>query len=742
VSARRRDITGPYTVTARHASPVVRRPRAILARARTPCAAHPARAAQSALMPAARPLNTGVAMGGFRPIPFSVLCRRMLREAERGGPIFDLPARRFVLGAGGHDVAVQVHGQRAATPLGPAAGPHTQLAQNIVLSWLAGGRTIELKTVQVKDDLEIARPCIDARTVGYNVEWSQELRLHESLDEYVKASMLLDILKASGHLAMDPAFGDTVFEASVGYDLRGIASEKVQGFLRGIADARAVIDRLRGEIPDEFSRFRDLDFRTRIASGVTLSTFHGCPPGEIEQVAELLARDDGLPVVIKLNPTLLGPRDLRRLLHDVLGYRDVVVPDAAFTRDLQWDDALALVDRARRRATARGVGFGIKLTNTLVVENRAGYLPASEKEAYLSGAPLHVLAIELVRRFRRNLGAELPISFSAGIDADNFSDAVALGLAPVTVCTDWLKAGGYGRAQRYFTELKSRMDEVGAKTREDFVLHAGGGARAALAKAGADPERLRACERALAAGTSLREAAGEALYARWVAEAAKLNSEAYADAIIRSPRYTAAANGRAPKKTGVHLTLLDCIACDKCIPVCPNDANFAFVLPEAEIPRVLLTKTAAGWTRRDEGALRLGHDHQIGNTADACNACGNCDVFCPEDGGPHKVKPRFFGSAAAFRANAKEDGLFVEREGARDRVLARVGGREVEVEVEGGRARFSGAGFAVRFDAADPEGSIEGEATVEVDLGLFRIVDGLRRAVLAAGASNFVSTAR
>ncbi|WP_250909195.1 DUF418 domain-containing protein, partial [Escherichia coli] len=42
-----------------------------------------------------------------------------------------------------------------ATPVGPAAGPHTQLAQNIVTSWLTGGRFIELKTVQILDRLEL-----------------------------------------------------------------------------------------------------------------------------------------------------------------------------------------------------------------------------------------------------------------------------------------------------------------------------------------------------------------------------------------------------------------------------------------------------------------------------------------------------------------------------------------------------------------------------------------------------------
>ena len=42
---------------------------------------------------------------------------------------------------------------------------------------------MELKTVQILDELEINRPCIDMQTIGYNIEWSQELKIAESLEE-------------------------------------------------------------------------------------------------------------------------------------------------------------------------------------------------------------------------------------------------------------------------------------------------------------------------------------------------------------------------------------------------------------------------------------------------------------------------------------------------------------------------------------------------------------------------------
>ncbi len=115
------------------------------------------------------------------PFPLHVLLGRIAREWRSRGRIFDLPAERFFDASAFPDLSVQFLGRRAATPLGPAAGPNSQLAENIVLAWLGGARIVELKTVQVLDELTISRPCIDMETVGYNVEWSQELRIGHDL---------------------------------------------------------------------------------------------------------------------------------------------------------------------------------------------------------------------------------------------------------------------------------------------------------------------------------------------------------------------------------------------------------------------------------------------------------------------------------------------------------------------------------------------------------------------------------
>lgn len=676
-------------------------------------------------------------MAELIPIPIGVLATRLFSELDLKKAAFDLPVRSFFPNGLIPDLSVGIHGHRASSPFGPAAGPHTQLAQNIVLSWLAGGRVIELKTVQIKDELVIPRPCIDMQTIGFNVEWSQELRLEQSLEEYVKASMLIDMMKASGLAA---EFGDCVFDMSVGYDLAGISSERVRAFMAGLLDATATVQRLRDQIPTSLGALRDLPFATRISDTITLSTFHGCPPEEIEAISAFLLKEVGLHVVVKLNPTLLGREEATELLRNRLGYAEPTIPDAAFEKDAKWEQVVGFVERLGTLARSLERGFGVKFSNTLLVNNHKTFFPPSEKEMYLSGAPLHVLAMLLVRRFRRTFGDRFPVSFSGGIDATNFADAVALGLKPVSVCSDLLKTGGYARGAKNLTNLVKRMNDVGAASIDDFALHAYGHAEAALKSLALAPALAANCRAALAARSDLRAAAGDA-FSDWVAAARLLNTETYVDRMLADPRYSAAQNAKPPKKVGTRLRLFDCLTCDKCIPVCPNNANFTFVVPKGSLAMERLVSSGSAWKVEPNGELTIGKPWQIGVFADACNECGNCDVFCPEDGGPYLSKPLFFGSVAAWADTPERDGFAFEPIGEGLRMHGRFNGRAFSVESVGSKLRYRGEGFDLCLDPADPGASAEGSAASPVDLTPLRIMELLRSAITDSNAINFVNAA-
>jgi putative selenate reductase len=558
----------------------------------------------------------------------------MLREAEREQKVFDLPARRFWRGSADLDLSVVVHGRRVANPAGPAAGPHGQMAQNILLSWLAGGRFLELKTVQANDRLTIPRPCIDMETVGYNVEWSQELRLAQSLREYVKGSMLIDVARAEGLLgrADDPARDEPVLDLSVGYDLAGVRSPAVRSWIASMKDARAEVESVRRRIPDELGRLRDLPFRTALSDQVTLSTFHGCPADEIEAIVRFLMEEMGLHVTVKLNPTLLGKEAVDGLLHDVLGYRDIETRAEDFAKDLQWEAALEVTDRLAERARALGRELRLKLSNTLVVRNHRRVFPTAEAVMYLSGPPLHVITMSLVERFRR-ARPEVPLSFSAGVDNRNFADCVALGLAPVTVCTDLLKPGGYGRLPKYLENLEERMRGLGTRTTGELRVAAALDPGAVVARLSADP---------------------------W-----------YRSGSLRPPR-----------KIGRHLALFDCLNCDKCLPACPNDANFAYEVEPLAKEYESYQAEGGRAVPVVEGRFEVRERHQIATFQDFCNDCGNCDTFCPEDGGPYLQKPRFFGSLEAWRCRSDRDGFFVRTCEGGHLMWGRLGGVTYRLEVD------------------------------------------------------------
>jgi len=154
----------------------------------------------------------------MRPIEFRNLMKWITEEFSNHQSIFgvsDFYTKK------NNNAVINVFEKKCEMPVGPAAGPHTQLAQNIVAAYLCGGRFFELKTVQKIDDLEIQKPCIDAEDEAYNTEWSSEFTVPGAYDEYLKAWVVLHFLQKKLFNTL-PKF---VFNMSVGYDLEGIKTQ-------------------------------------------------------------------------------------------------------------------------------------------------------------------------------------------------------------------------------------------------------------------------------------------------------------------------------------------------------------------------------------------------------------------------------------------------------------------------------------------------------------------------------------
>lgn len=405
----------------------------------------------------------------MRPVPFTELLNRIFGEFRNHGSIFSIDEEEFYQNNGKH--TIKVFREECATPLGPAAGPHTQLAQNIISSYLVGARFIELKTVQIMDTLEIAKPCIDARDEGYNTEWSTEFTLEKAYDEYVKAWIILHIIESlkEDKVVKTPSF---IFNMSVGYNLEGIKKEKMQIFIDSMIDAgkKDLFDKYIKEaeafLKDGGTDGTLYDGREKkaleslknisknICKSVTVSTMHGCPPGEIEAICSYLLEEKHLDTFVKLNPTLLG-YDTARSVLDSLGYNYVVLKRESFEHDLQFKDAVSMLHRLVEKGKKVGRGFGVKLTNTLGNVNDKEVLPGDER--YASGRVLLPLSTRVALLISKEFNGKMPISYSGGITAFSVGTLFSLGIHPLTLATDMLHPGGYEKMKQ-MCEICSNSD--------------------------------------------------------------------------------------------------------------------------------------------------------------------------------------------------------------------------------------------------------------------------------------------
>jgi putative selenate reductase len=204
-------------------------------------------------------------------------------------------------------------------------------------------------------------------------------------------------------------------------------------------------------------------------------------------------------------------------------------------------------------------------------------------------------------------------------------------------------------------------------------------------------------------------------------------------------RYRHSENTKEPRKIGSHLELFDCITCDKCVPVCPNDANFTLPLPPRAIEIRKLCRAKDAWQEVVEGTFEINEKHQIASFADFCNDCGNCDVFCPEDGGPYVVKPRFFGSLEDFQRFPHLDGFHIE--GPQEAVVmhARLAGEATRLERSQGGLVWSGEGFELGRSVAGTL-TVAGSTTRdELDLTLLAFMEALLDAALSPERINYVN---
>ena len=219
---------------------------------------------------------------------------------------------------------------------------------------------------------------------------------------------------------------------------------------------------------DKFQNFTREDIEaipSNVCNSATISTLHGCPPQEIESIANYLLTEKHLNTFVKCNPTLLG-YDFARKTMDEMGYDYMVFGDFHFRDDLQYEDAVPMLTRLMKLSEELGLEFGVKITNTFPVDVTRNELPS--EEMYMSGKALFPLSISLAAKLSAEFAGKLRISYSGGADYFNIDKIVGCGIWPVTMATTLLKTGGYQR----FTQVADKVEGICPKKWEGIDVDA------------------------------------------------------------------------------------------------------------------------------------------------------------------------------------------------------------------------------------------------------------------------------
>lgn len=379
----------------------------------------------------------------MKPLKFASLMEHICQEYKTKGTIFNVKNIHTYENA----PKLDIFDRQLENPLGVAAGPHTQLAQNIVACYAGGARFMELKTIQIMygEELGIARPCIRADDEAYNVEWSSEYCPADARDEYIKAWVACKVV------AQEFGLGDPEgleFNMSCGYDLKGIQSEPVDSYINDMRDAsqtkiwKECISYLR-ENKDKFEHVDDAfidSISPEVCTCMTVSTMHGTPADQQEDIISYLLEEKKISTYLKCNPTLLGYDRVRELL-DSMNFDYITFGKEQFEHDLKFAEAVPMIKNLMEKAEKNGVMFGVKLTNTFQCQSVHNELPGSDM--YMSGKALFPLSITVAHELAKAFDGKLPMSYCGGADKNNIADIYDAGLWPVTVCTVLLRGQGY-----------------------------------------------------------------------------------------------------------------------------------------------------------------------------------------------------------------------------------------------------------------------------------------------------------
>ena len=135
--------------------------------------------------------------------------------------------------------------------------------------------------------------------------------------------------------------------------------------------------------------------------------------------------------------------------------------------------------------------------------------------------------------------------------------------------------------------------------------------------------------------------------------------------------------------------------CDKCVEVCPNRANFTFMMQPVRWELPQLTTCDCGLSVSGSEVFEVVQNRQILHVDDFCNECDDCQTFCVHQGKPYWDKPRLFLEERDFLLE-QDNAFYIDG----NTIRRREGGRECRLSAENGTLTYEDALIRVSLTPA------------------------------------------
>lgn len=387
-----------------------------------------------------------------RPLPFEKLMALLLEEYGATGSVFGID-KFYHAGR----ARLPIFGMRIENPVGPAAGPNTQMAQGIIAAYLSGARFIELKTVY-PENRDSNKPYVFTDGLTLNCDGKGGLPIDEAFGEYVKAWYAIKLLSTSFELGVPEGF---VFQMSVGGNSDDLKSEKMNSFIEGLKSAeytpvwRECENWARAHM-DEFDGIDNTyisDISANISSSVTFVPDPELSAEEIEECGKYLIEEKRLNTFIRLSPELLGYYSVRGTL-DINGYENIEIDKDYFDSFVSYEDLKPVLLRLQSAADSIRRDFGVKVCGGLKVSDCGD---EKVKGGFLTGRTLFPIAFSLAEKIANDFGGGLRICFAGGVDSFTAVKLFNAGIWPITAVSEFIRPGGLLKL-KHIAESVSKCD--------------------------------------------------------------------------------------------------------------------------------------------------------------------------------------------------------------------------------------------------------------------------------------------